>query len=64
MGKSTAKYHQSLTLDIGEPNLERQITKVIALFQVSDNMEEFWRYFYKMKDRQSGQLSIVWPFKM
>ena len=62
MGKPTAKYHQSLTLDIGEPNLERQITKVIALFQVSDNMEEFWRHFYKMKDRQSGQLDIPFEF--
>lgn len=62
LGKPTAKYHQSLTLDIGEPNLERQITKVVALFQVSDNMEQFWRHFQKMKDRQNGQLDIPFEF--
>lgn len=61
-GKPTAKYHQSLTLDIGEPNLERQITKIVALFQVSDNMEQFWNNFKKMKDRQSGQLDIPFEF--
>lgn len=61
-GKPTAKFHQSLTLDVGEPNLERQITKVIALFQVSDNMEQFWNNFKKMKDRQSGQLDIPFEF--
>lgn len=61
-GKLKAKLHQSLTLDVGEPNLERQITKVVALFQVSDNMEQFWRNFQKMKDRQSGQLEIPFDF--
>lgn len=61
-GKPIAKYHQSLTLNIGEPNLERQITKVVALFQVSDNMEQFWHNFKKMKDRQRGQLEIPFEF--
>lgn len=61
-GKPTAKYHQSLTIDIGEPNLERQITKVIALFQVSDNMEQFWHNFRKMRSRQIGQLDIPFEF--
>lgn len=61
-GKPTAKYHQSLTPDIGEPNLDRQISKVVALFQISDNMEQFWRNFQKMKDRQSGQLELPFEF--
>lgn len=61
-GKPTAKFHQSLTLDVGEPNLEHQITKVIALFQVSDTMEQFWNNFKKMKDRQNGQLDIPFDF--
>lgn len=61
-GKPTAKYHQSLTIDVGEPNLERQITKVIAIFQVSDTMEQFWQNFKKMKDRQNGQLDIPFDF--
>lgn len=61
-GKPTAKFHQSLTIDIGEPNLERQITKVIALCQISDNMEQFWNNFQKMKDRQNGQLELPFEF--
>ena len=61
-GNYTARLHQSLTSDIGEPNLERQITKVVALFQVSDNMAQFWSNFQKMKDRQTGQLQIPFEF--
>ena len=62
MGKLKARLHQSLTLDIGEPNLERQITKITALFQVSDNMAQFWQNFQKMKDRQNGQLELPFDF--
>ena len=61
-GKFKARLHQSLTLDVGEPNLERQITKIIALFQVSDNMRQFWSHFQKMKDRQEGVLRIPFTF--
>ena len=61
-GKRIAKFHQHLTLDMGEPELEKQITKVIALFQASDNMQEFWSMFQKMTDRQNGQLSLPFVF--
>lgn len=52
-GNRTERYHQYLTEDIGEPNLEKQINKAITLFQVSDNMKQFWQNFYKMKERQT-----------
>lgn len=61
-GNYVARFHQSLTTDIGEPNLEKQINKVITLFQVSDNMAQFWANFRKMIDRQNGQLQIPFEF--
>lgn len=61
-GNRTAKFHQHLTLDMGEPELEKQITKVIALFQASDNMQQFWNMFQKMIDRQNGQLTLPFVF--
>ena len=38
-GNRTARYHQLLTLDVGEPNLTAQIGQIITLFQLSDNMQ-------------------------
>lgn len=61
-GNRTARYHQSLTTDVGEPNLDRQIGKVITLFQISDTMAQFWANFQKVKMRQSGQLEIPFDF--
>ena len=61
-GNRTSRYHQLLTLDIGEPNLEKQINKVITLFQVSDNMRQFCDNFKKMKMRQIGQMEIPFDF--
>lgn len=61
-GNRTERYHQFLTEDIGEPNLEKQINKAITLFQVSDNMAQFWQNFYKMKDRQIGQMEFPFEF--
>lgn len=61
-GNRTERYHQHLTEDIGEPNLEKQINKAITLFQVSDNMKQFWQNFKKMKDRQNGQLELPFDF--
>jgi hypothetical protein len=61
-GKYLAKLHQHLTLDIGEPNLSAQLNKVITIFQLSDNMEQVWSNFKKVKDREEGQLEI--PFQL
>ena len=61
-GNRTSRYHQLLTLDIGEPNLEKQINKVITLFQVSDNMKQFCDNFKKMKMRQIGQMELPFEF--
>lgn len=62
LGNRTNRYHQLLTTDIGEPNLEKQINKVITLFQVSDNMKQFCDNFKKMKMHQIGQMEIPFDF--
>lgn len=60
-GNKTARLHQLLTDDVGNPNLTAQINKVVTLMQVSDNMQQLWGNFEKMKMRESGQLDL--PFK-
>jgi len=61
-GRFTAKLHQHLTLDIGEPNLSHQLSQIITLFQLSDNMEHMWSQFNKLKLRQQGQLELPFNF--
>ena len=61
-GNNTARYHQFLTLDVGEPNLTAQINQVVTLFQLSDNMQHMWQQFEKLKSRQQGQLEIPFTF--
>lgn len=60
-GNRLHRFHQLLTLDVGDPNLNAQIQQVLALFKISDTMEEFWQHFDKLKDRNSGQMHL--PFK-
>ncbi|MGJ0125912.1 P63C domain-containing protein [Pantoea sp. RHCKP32] len=61
-GNATARYHQSLSEDIGEPNLSAQINKTITLFQLSDNMSHMWKQFKKLQERQAGQEQLDIPF--
>ena len=61
-GNNTARLHQSLTEDVGHPALSSQITQIVTLFQLSDNMEQMWRQFKKLKERQNGQLELPFDF--
>jgi P63C domain. len=61
-GNKTVRYHQLLTLDVGEPNLNTQIGQIVTLFQLSDNMEHMWNQFNKLKSRQQGQLELPFSF--
>lgn len=61
-GNNTARLHQSLTEDIGHPALSSQITKVLTLFQLSDNMEQMWHLFNRLKERQNGQMEFSFEF--
>ena len=40
-GKRRRKHHQHLTENIGVPHLERHLTKLITVMQLSDSIEEF-----------------------
>lgn len=44
-GNKTARLHQGLTLDIGEPHLEKQLGAVILLMNISDTWKEFLKHF-------------------
>lgn len=48
-GKYKAKLHQSLTEDIGNPHLGAQITQIVTLFKLSDNMAHMWSQFRKLR---------------
>ena len=61
-GNKTARFHQSLSEDVGHPALNAQITQIVTLFQLSDNMRQMWTQFEKLKSRQSGQLSLPFNF--
>ena len=56
-GNRTERYHQYLSEDIGEPNLEKQINKAVTLFQVSDNMKQFWSNFGSVEKRWGNFLN-------
>ena len=57
-GNKTARYHQYLTLDVGEPNLSNAINQAITVFMLSSSMKEMWYNFNRLKERQQGQLSL------
>jgi len=61
-GNKTARLHQLLTDDIGNPHLTAQINQIVTLFQLSDDMQHMWSQFSKLKQRQSGQLELPFEF--
>lgn len=61
-GNKTARLHQLLTDDIGNPHLRAQINQIVTLFQLSDDMQHMWSQFEKLKSRQSGQLELPFNF--
>ena len=57
-GNYTARFFQSLTLDVGHPHLSAQLNQVIAIMRISDNWTEFMHNFNKMVSRKNGQLEL------
>jgi len=52
-GKLAKRLHQSLTPDIGNPHLEKQLISVITLMNISRDWKEFLKYFNKKYGQQS-----------
>ena len=46
-GRYTARFHQSLTTEIGNPHLEKQLAVVVSLMKASDNWNQFESAFGK-----------------
>lgn len=57
-GNYTARFHQSLTPEVGQNALMAQIYKVIGLMNISNDWNEFKSHFNKMVDRKNGQMEI------
>ncbi len=58
----SARLHQSLTADIGQPELAAQITQIVTIFRLSDNMGQMWSNFNKLQSRQAGQFELPFEF--
>ncbi len=61
-GNLTRRLHQSLSEDIGNPHLEKQITKVLTIFQLCDNMQQVWFQFQRLVERESGIIALQFDF--
>lgn len=61
-GNKTARLHQSLTPDIGNPSLMALIYTTIGLLQATDNMKNVWYQIKKIKSREDGQLELPFEF--
>lgn len=53
-GNYTARFHQSLSLDVGNPHLEKQLVSIITLMNVSKD----WSEFIKLYNKKFGQLEL------
>lgn len=58
-GKLAAKLHQSLTTDIGNPHLEKQLVSVVTLMNISKDWKEFLRFFNKKFGQQELDFETI-----
>jgi len=57
-GTRKARFHQLLTLDIGHPDLQRQLASVITIMQLSKNWKDFELNFNKLYGQQTLDFNI------
>lgn len=57
-GKYKARFHQSLTDDIGHPDLQSQIFRVLGIMNISDDWKDLIRNFNKMLARKNVILKL------
>jgi len=60
-GRRRFKHHQFLTPVIGHPVLEKHLTKIIALMQVSRTLGEFKMLFRRLFPEAQGELALPEP---
>ncbi|NQG98030.1 hypothetical protein HO675_08030 [Streptococcus suis] len=57
-GHYTARFFQSLTPDIGHPDLNAQIYKTLGLMRISHDWKDFKQKFNLMTSREDGQIEL------
>lgn len=57
-GNYTAKFFQSLTPEIGHPELSAQIYKVVGIMRISKDWKDFIENFNTMVSREDGQIEL------
>ena len=57
-GNRKHRFHQLLTLDIGNPDLQRQLTSVITIMQLSKNWKDFEKKFNQLYGQTSLDLQV------
>lgn len=60
-GRYKTKFHQSLTLDVGNPHLEKQLQSVMMLMRISANKNEFMRLFHRAFPDHYPQMELPLP---
>jgi len=59
-GRRSYKHHQFLTENMGREQLQRQITAVTTVMRISDDKDDFERYFAKLSHKpQQQRLPLV-----
>ena len=63
-GNYTARFHQSLTDDIGASHLDSQYKTVVNLMEAADTWDEFIKFFNKVVERRKGNLQLELQLKL
>ncbi len=58
----TQRFHQSLTEDVGTKHLQDQITEIITIFRLSDNMKDMWMRFEQLNQRKAWIYPLPFVF--
>jgi len=55
------KHHQFLTIDIGNPNLEKHLSQLIVLMRISQDWQEFENHLIEAFPRYGDQMKFHFP---
>ena len=50
-GKRKTCHHQHLTTDVGIPHLDKHLTRLITIMQLSDDYDDFKRLYTRAEDK-------------
>lgn len=59
LGRRKARHHQFLSDDVGNPHLEKQITKTVTLMQAADDWPHFKRMYTRVFPKRGDQIDLL-----